>query len=271
MYNNQSFTAVLSAFQISLEKMNTDLTAAYSPIIQSVSQMQSILASAMVPQLALTTQMRAMQEALLAPIQKMQDSMNAALTNNITNALAINNSAIQDLTKNIQNSLVNFSFHFSTDFSSILENISFYQEHVEVPEYLYSFTVRESECRHGVALTAAVTPIPKRRMTLEFFLSCILPNIIALFSVWLTIYYHNIDTSSQSTTTQAELAMFECYTESLHQLNASVSALNDYLESQLKLNPDPCSVVATDSNAVLEENKFDSATAGESDNLDTLQ
>ncbi|MCQ4758380.1 hypothetical protein [Enterocloster bolteae] len=268
--NHQSLIAAVSAFQSSLEKMNTDLTTAYSPIIQSVSQMQSALAYAMYPQISLANQIQAMHEALLAPIQEMQISMNRVISNDIANALALNNSAIQDLTKNIQNSLVDFSSHISTDFSSILKNISFHQEYVEVPEYLYSFTIHGNEYPQEVPLTAEA-PIPKRRMTLEFFLSCVLPNIIALFSVWLTIYYHNVDTSSQSTTVQAELAMFESYTESLNQLNTSVSALNDYLVSQSKLYPDSCSGVATDSNAVREVNESDSATAGVSGNLDMLQ
>ena len=54
--NHQSLIAAVSAFQSSLEKMNTDLTTAYSPIIQSVSQMQSALAYAMYPQISLANQ-----------------------------------------------------------------------------------------------------------------------------------------------------------------------------------------------------------------------
>ena len=166
--------------------------------------------------------------------------------------------------------LVDFSSHISTVFSSILENISFQQEYVEVPEYLYSFVAHENENPQEIPLTVE-TPLPKRRITLEFFLSCILPNIIALFGVWLTIYYHNIDASSQNTAAQAEAAMFESYTESLNRLNDSVSALNDYLVSQSKLSPDSCSTVATSSNAVPVAAESDSATAGESENLDMPQ
>ena len=268
--NHQSFIAAISAFQSSLEKMNADLTAAYSPIIQSTSQIQSILASAMYPQAILTTQMQDMLDTLLAPIHEMQCSMSTSITKEIANSLAANNSVIQDLAKDIQNNLVDFSSHISTVFSSILENISFQQEYVEVPEYLYSFVAHENENPQEIPLTVE-TPLPKRRITLEFFLSCILPNIIALFGVWLTIYYHNIDASSQNTAAQAEAAMFESYTESLNRLNDSVSALNDYLVSQSKLSPDSCSTVATSSNAVPVAAESDSATAGESENLDRPQ
>ena len=257
----QSLIAAISAFQNSLEKMNVDLTAAYSPIIQSISQMQSILASAMYPQAILTTRMQDMLNTLLIPIHEMQYSVNVSTANDFV---------IQELTKDIQKNLVNFSSHISTAFSSILENISFHQEYVEVPEYLYSLTIHENEYPQEIPLTVE-TPLPKRRITLEFFLSCILPNIIALFSVWLTIYYHNIDASSQNTSAQAEAAMFESYTESLNRLNDSVSALNDYLVSQSKLSPDSCSSVATNSNAVPAAAESDSATAGESENLDTPQ
>lgn len=266
----QSLIAAISAFQNSLEKMNVDLTAAYSPIIQSISQMQSILASAMYPQAILTTRMQDMLNTLLIPIHEMQYSVNVSIANSIANSLTANDSVIQDLTKDIQKNLVNFSSHISTAFSSILENISFHQEYVEVPEYLYSLTIHENEYPQEIPLTVE-TPLPKRRITLEFFLSCILPNIIALFSVWLTIYYHNIDASSQNTSAQAEAAMFESYTESLNRLNDSVSALNDYLVSQSKLSPDSCSSVATNSNAAPVASESDSATAGESENLDTPQ
>ena len=262
----QSLIAAISAFQNSLEKMNVDLTAAYSPIIQSISQMQSILASAMYPQAILTTRMQDMLNTLLIPIHEMQYSVNVSIANSIANSLTANDFVIQDLTKDIQKNLVNFSSHISTAFSSILENISFHQEYVEVPEYLYSLTIHENEYPQEIPLTVE-TPLPKRRITLEFFLSCILPNIIALFSVWLTIYYHNIDASSQNTSAQAEAAMFESYTESLNRLNDSVSALNDYLVSQSKLSPDSCSSVATNSNAVPAAAESDSATAGESENL----
>ena len=266
----QSLIAAISAFQNSLEKMNVDLTAAYSPIIQSISQMQSILASAMYPQAILTTRMQDMLNTLLIPIHEMQYSVNVSIANSIANSLTANDFVIQDLTKDIQKNLVNFSSHISTAFSSILENISFHQEYVEVPEYLYSLTIHENEYPQEIPLTVE-TPLPKRRITLEFFLSCILPNIIALFSVWLTIYYHNIDASSQNTSAQAEAAMFESYTESLNRLNDSVSALNDYLVSQSKLSPDSCSSVATNSNAVPASAESESATAGESENLDTPQ
>ena len=266
----QSLIAAISAFQNSLEKMNVDLTAAYSPIIQSISQMQSILASAMYPQAILTTRMQDMLNTLLIAIHEMQYSVNVSIANSIANSLTANDFVIQDLTKDIQKNLVNFSSHISTAFSSILENISFHQEYVEVPEYLYSLTIHENEYPQEIPLTVE-TPLPKRRITLEFFLSCILPNIIALFSVWLTIYYHNIDASSQNTSAQAEAAMFESYTESLNRLNDSVSALNDYLVSQSKLSPDSCSSVATNSNAVPAAAESDSATAGESENLDTPQ
>ena len=266
----QSLIAAISAFQNSLEKMNVDLTAAYSPIIQSISQMQSILASAMYPQAILTTRMQDMLNTLLIPIHEMQYSVNVSIANSIANSLTANDFVIQDLTKDIQKNLVNFSSHISTAFSSILENISFHQEYVEVPEYLYSLTIHENEYPQEIPLTVE-TPLPKRRITLEFFLSCILPNIIALFSVWLTIYYHNIDASSQNTSAQAEAAMFESYTESLNRLNDSVSALNDYLVSQSKLSPDSCSSVATNSNAVPVASESDSATAGESENLDMPQ
>lgn len=266
----QSLIAAISAFQNSLEKMNVDLTAAYSPIIQSISQMQSILASAMYPQAILTTRMQDMLNTLLIPIHEMQYSVNVSIANSIANSLTANDFVIQDLTKDIQKNLVNFSSHISTAFSSILENISFHQEYVEVPEYLYSLTIHENEYPQEIPLTVE-TSLPKRRITLEFFLSCILPNIIALFSVWLTIYYHNIDASSQNTSAQAEAAMFESYTESLNRLNDSVSALNDYLVSQSKLSPDSCSSVATNSNAVPAAAESDSATAGESENLDTPQ
>ena len=266
----QSLIAAISAFQNSLEKMNVDLTAAYSPIIQSISQMQSILASAMYPQAILTTRMQDMLNTLLIPIHEMQYSVNVSIANSIANSLTANDFVIQDLTKDIQKNLVNFSSHISTAFSSILENISFHQEYVEAPEYLYSLTIHENEYPQEIPLTVG-TPLPKRRITLEFFLSCILPNIIALFSVWLTIYYHNIDASSQNTSAQAEAAMFESYTESLNRLNDSVSALNDYLVSQSKLSPDSCSSVATNSNAVPAAAESDSATAGESENLDTPQ
>ena len=266
----QSLIATISAFQNPLEKMNANLTSAYSPIIQSTSQMQSILASAMYPQAILTTQMQDMLNTLLIPIHEMQYSVNVSIANSIANSLTANDSVIQDLTKDIQKNLVNFSSHISTAFSSILENISFHQEYVEVPEYLYSLTIHENEYPQEIPLTVE-TPLPKRRITLEFFLSCILPNIIALFSVWLTIYYHNIDASSQNTSAQAEAAMFESYTESLNRLNDSVSALNDYLVSQSKLSPDSCSSVATNSNAVPVASESDSATAGESENLDTPQ
>ncbi len=266
----QSLIAAISAFQNSLEKMNVDLTAAYSPIIQSISQMQSILASAMYPQAILTTRMQDMLNTLLIPIHEMQYSVNVSIANSIANSLTANDFVIQDLTKDIQKNLVNFSSHISTAFSSILENISFHQEYVEVPEYLYSLTIHENEYPQEIPLTVE-TPLPKRRITLEFFLSCILPNIIALFSVWLTIYYHNIDASSQNTSAQAEAAMFESYTESLNRLNDSVSALNDYLVSQSKLSPDSCSSVATNSNAAPVASESDSATAGESENLDTPQ
>ena len=266
----QSLIAAISAFQNSLEKMNVDLTAAYSPIIQSISQIQSILASAMYPQAILTTRMQDMLNTLLIPIHEMQYSVNVSIANSIANSLTANDFVIQDLTKDIQKNLVNFSSHISTAFSSILENISFHQEYVEVPEYLYSLTIHENEYPQEIPLTVE-TPLPKRRITLEFFLSCILPNIIALFSVWLPIYYHNIDASSQNTSAQAEAAMFESYTESLNRLNDSVSALNDYLVSQSKLSPDSCSSVATNSNAVTAAAESDSATAGESENLDTPQ
>lgn len=268
--NHQSFIAAISAFQSSLEKMNADLTAAYSPIIQSTSQIQSIFASAMYPQAILTTQMQDMLDTLLAPIHEMQYSMSTSITKEIANSLAANNSAIQDLAKDIQNNLVDFSSHISTAFSSILENISFQQEYVEVPEYLYSFVAHGNENPQEIPLTVE-TPLPKRHITLEFFLSCILPNIVALFGVWLTIYYHNIDASSQNTAAQAEAAMFESYTESLNRLNDSVSALNAYLISQSKLSPDSRSTVATSSNAVPVAAESDSATAGESENLDMPQ
>ena len=65
--------------------------------------------------------------------------------------------------------------------------------------------------------------------------------------------------------------MLESYTESLQQLNTSISALNDCLVSQQKSYPDSCSVIATGSNAVLEENEFEHATVGKPDNLDTPQ
>jgi hypothetical protein len=65
--------------------------------------------------------------------------------------------------------------------------------------------------------------------------------------------------------------MFESYTESLNRLNDSISALNDYLVSQSKLSPDPRSTVATNSNAVPVVNESDSATPGESENLDMPQ
>ena len=77
--------------------------------------------------------------------------------------------------------------------------------------------------------------------------------------------------NSQNTAAQAEAAMFESYTESLNRLNDSVSALNDYLVSQSKLFPDSCSTVATSSNAVPVAAASDSATAGESENLDMPQ
>lgn len=268
--NHQSFIAAISAFQSSLEKMTADLTAAYSPIIQSTSQIQSILASAIYPQAILATQMQDMLDTLLSPIHEMQCSMSTSITKEFANSLAANNSVIQDLAKNIQNNLVDFSSYISTVFSSILENISFQQEYVEVPEYLYSFVAHENENPQEIPLTVE-PPLPKRRITLEFFLSCILPNIIALFGVWLTIYYHNIDSSSQNTAAQTEAAMFESYTESLNRLNDSVSALNDYLISQSKLSPDSCSTVATSSNAVPVATESDSATAGESENLDMPQ
>ena len=264
--DQQSLIAATSAFQKTLDKINADLTSARSPITQSFLQMQSILASTMYPQTLLASQVQAIQEAFLMPIQELQLSISTS----ITNALILNNPAIQDLAKNIQDSLVDFSSHISTDFSSILENISFHQDYVEIPECLYPFTIHENEHSKAVPPTTEVS-ISKRHISLEFFLSCVLPNIIALFGVWLTIHYHSIDTSSQNTAAQAEAIMFESYTESLNRLNDSVSALNDYLVSQSKLSPDSYLSVSTDSNAVSAVTESDSATAGESENLDMPQ
>ena len=261
---HQSLAASISALQSSLEKMNADLTA---PFIQSISQMQSMLASASYPQINFTNQMQVMLDTLLEPIHEMQRSISASIANDIANALVIDNPAIQDFVKEIQSNLVDFSSRISDDFSSMFENISFRQYYVEVPESLYSFAAHENKYPQEAPLVTD-SPLPKRRITLEFFLSCILPNIIALFSVWLTIYYHNIDASSQNTAVQAEAAMFESYTESLNRLNDSVSALNDYLASQSKPFPDSCSTAATNSDAVSEVTESDSATAGESENLD---
>ena len=152
------------------------LTAAYSPIIQSISQMQSILASAMYPQAILTTRMQDMLNTLLIPIHEMQYSVNVSIANSIANSLTANDFVIQDLTKDIQKNLVNFSSHISTAFSSILENISFHQEYVEVPEYLYSLTIHENEYPQEIPLTVE-THSPKRRITLEF-----------LFKLYITEY-----------------------------------------------------------------------------------
>lgn len=112
-------------------------------------------------QISLVSQVQAMYEALLTPIQKMQLTMNAT----ITNALAVNSSAIQALTKNIQNNLITLSSHFSTYFSSILENISFHENYIEVPESLYAFTIHENEYQQEVPLTD-IFQSPKKHITL---------------------------------------------------------------------------------------------------------
>ena len=89
--------------------------------------------------------MQDMLNTLLIPIHEMQYSVNVSIANSIANSLTANDSVIQDLTKDIQKNLVNFSSHISTAFSSILENISFHQEYVEVPEYLYFLTIHSHE------------------------------------------------------------------------------------------------------------------------------
>lgn len=265
----QSLASALTALQTSLGKTNINLTTAREPLLRAVTKIQNNLTSSVTSQIGLTSQMQAMKKALTEPIFQMQLAASVTIASNVREALTINNSAIQELTKSIQNSLIDFSSRFSAEFSSALQNISFCENYVEIPENLYSFTIHEDEYQHEIPITN-VAPVAKRCITLEFFLSCILPNIIALFAVWLTIHYHNVDVSNQNTTAQAEAAMFDCYTESLDQLNASISALSDYLESCSKLRPDSCSVVATNSNTVLEDDKSDFAAVDESDNPDML-
>lgn len=208
-------------------------------------------------------QLQAQLDALTAPVRQMQEVWNASLVSGIRDTLAVNDSVIQDLTKNIQQNLIDISSHFSVDFSSALQNISFYSDHVEVPEELYTSLINEEEYECDIPL-ATVSPISKRRITLEFFLSYILPNIIALFGVWLTIHFHNIDSSADAISSQAETVQFEKYTESLEKLNLSVTALIDCLNTQ----PENYSFVATDSNSVLEVPESDSEAAYVSDNPD---
>ena len=272
--NHQSITAALTAFQSSLERINMSLVDSFKPSLLAPSsafqpallEFQRSIAQTMTISLQndMAIQLQAQLDALTAPVRQMQEVWNASLVSGIRDTLAVNDSVIQELTKNIQQNLIDISSHFSVDFSSALQNISFYSDHVEVPEELYTSLINEEEYECDIPL-ATVSPISKRRITLEFFLSYILPNIIALFGVWLTIHFHNIDSSADAISSQAETVQFEKYTESLEKLNLSVTALIDCLNTQ----PENYSFVATDSNSVLEVPESDSEAADVSDNPDT--
>lgn len=268
---HDNYLSSIAAVQASLEKMNTVLSDACKPSIsatQSFLEFQQQIRTIAFPRLNLAVQMRAQLDALTTPARQMQEMWNASLVSSIRDTLAINDSVIQNLTRNIQRSLMDFSSLFSVDFSSTLQNISFYNDYIEMPEKLYASLINEEGYECDVPLATAGS-LPKRRITLEFFLSCILPNIIALFGVWLTIYFHNIDSSADAMSSQAETVQFEKYTETLENLNLSVSALIDYLNAQSKSQQGIHSVVATDSNSVLEVLESDSEAADESDNPDT--
>ena len=119
---------------------------------------------------------------------------------------------------------------YSSPFIDQLNDITVGEDYVDIPNGLYS-AIEISSFKDYVR--ASPVNDKKSRFSLDFFLSCVLPNIIALWGVLLTIYYHNIDNKPVETISKDE------YTQILEEaFTSAISSLFERLQINIPASSD---------------------------------
>jgi len=220
----------------------------------------------------LSKSVKVLEHMAVSPMQQWTNEINSIMSDIQEIALTANNTIFQEvpLTQQIIENAVHYSEIFTQDFPSCFINsihdISVFENYVDVPNEL-CFAVDITSCKD--CIEKAQLNNKKHRFTLEFFLSCVLPNIIALWAVLLTVYYHNIDSQKVS-----EENIIAEYTQSLEEFNSTLSTFIDCLQANGPIPPSlptasPSNISGNPSSELFDD--FDSSNIHVHDNLDMHQ